>query len=457
MWAEKTFELPHGEMDWSSSAQSSEWQPDWVSGEPTPPEKLKEHDCLKPGPSYRAVASKPTSVDGGLPSGMAASKLGLDETMELLSRVLGAGDVDPDLSALSAALKTKLGLSDLEKAPPTTFPGVELLTRNVKSCRGIRSSPMDTCPSPFQPCVRTVPVCSVGDTREADMKGYGLSALAPLATVHPSPLSGGTSDTGLPGRGTKAIATANLQTELPELDPKNLPEWAEEFSEFLLLTGQQHADFRTKCTLIKRSCKKKFLQQKVKTAIRKSSNWGNFLKRLEQMYPVYKTDLSVQTEIEELPPLPEFPTAARISEFVAQLEELMGRMNPSSYGRTEQHLWLAGKIPTRKRDNCRVTSEKKNRTHSYDDLVDLLIELAMQRENDFHKYLRKHLRRKTPAEKSPGGRSPQSHSNPGNGPGGQLKHSTEALPSKGKGGPNLLYCRHTDNKGGPCHAQDCDG
>ena len=68
----------------------------------------------------------------------------------------------------------------------------------------------------------------------------------------------------------------------------------------------------------------------MKTAIRKSSSWGDFLKRLEQMYPVYETDLSVRTEIEELPPLPEFPTAAHISEFVAQLEELMGRMNPSS-------------------------------------------------------------------------------------------------------------------------------
>ena len=90
------------------------------------------------------------------------------------------------------------------------------------------------------------------------MKGYGPSALAPLATLHPSPLSGGTGDTGVSCRGTKAIATANLQMELPEFDPKNLPEWAEEFSQFLLLTGQQHADVRTKCTLIKKSCKKKF-------------------------------------------------------------------------------------------------------------------------------------------------------------------------------------------------------
>ena len=335
---EETFEIPHGEIDWSSSAQSSEWEPDWVSGEPTPPEEPRKHEFLKPGPSPRAVAPKPTSVDRGLPQQMAAPKLGLDETIELLSRVLGAGDEDPDVSALSAALKTKLGLSDLKKPPPTMSPGVELLTRDVKSCRGIRSSPMDTRPSPFHPRVRTVPVCSVGDTTEAEMKGYGLAALAPLATVYPSPLSGDTANTSVPGRGAQAIATANLQVELPEFDPKNLREWAEEFSEFLLLTGQQHADVRTKCTLIKKSCKKKFLQRQVKTAIRKSSNWGDFLKRLQQMYPVYEKDLSVRTEIERLPPLPEFPTAARISEFVAQLEELMGRMNPSSYGRTEPHL-----------------------------------------------------------------------------------------------------------------------
>ena len=214
---------------------------------------------LEDWPQSEGSGTRTTSVDRGLPPRMAAPKLGLDETMELLSRILRAGDEDPDLSALSAALKTKLGLSDLKKPPPTMSPGVELLTRDVKSCRGIRSSPMDTCPSPFHPRVRTVPVCSVGDTTEAEMKGYGLSALAPLATLHPSPLSGGTGDTGVRGRGTKAIAAANLQIELPEFDPKNLPEWAEEFSEFLLLTGQQHADVRTKCTLIKKSCKKKFL------------------------------------------------------------------------------------------------------------------------------------------------------------------------------------------------------
>ena len=92
---------------------------------------------------------------------------------------------------------------------------------------------------------------------------------------------------------------------------------------------------------------KELLRQQVKTAIRKSSNWSDFLKRLEQMYPIYETDLSVGTEIEELPSLPEFHTAARISDFLTQLEELMGRMNPTSYGPTEPHLWLIGKIPSK--------------------------------------------------------------------------------------------------------------
>ena len=34
---------------------------------------------------------------------------------------------------------------------------------------------------------------------------------------------------------------------------------------------------------------------------------------------------------------------------------------------------------------------------------------------------------------------------------------TETPPSKGKGAPNLFYCRPTDDKGHPCHAPDCDG
>ena len=87
----------------------------------------------------------------------------------------------------------------------------------------------------------------------------GLSALAPLAGVSTSGLTPGAGKTGRP------IAQANIQLELPEFDPKNLPERAEEFAEFLLLTGQSHVDVATKCSLLKRSCKKKFLKKKGET------------------------------------------------------------------------------------------------------------------------------------------------------------------------------------------------
>ena len=92
----------------------------------------------------------------------------------------------------------------------------------------------------------------------------GLSALAPLAGVPPTP-----SDlTPRGGKSGRPIATANIQLELPDFDPENLPKWAEEFAELLLLTGKSHVDVATKCSLLKRSCKKKFLQKQVKQIVK---------------------------------------------------------------------------------------------------------------------------------------------------------------------------------------------
>ena len=167
----------------------------------------------------------------------------------------------------------------------------------------------------------------------------GLSALAPLAGVSPSGLTPGGGKMGRP------IAQANIQLEMPEFDPKNLPEWAEEFAEFLLLTGQSHVDVATKCSLLKRSCKKKFWQKQVKQIVKTCSTWAEVLQRLEKTFPVCETDLSVRTQIEELPMLPEFSSAARISEYVCDLEYLFSWMNVGSYGATEPHLWLMSKIP----------------------------------------------------------------------------------------------------------------
>ena len=78
---------------------------------------------------------------------------------------------------------------------------------------------------------------------------------------------------------------------------------------------------------------------------------------------------------------------------MCNLEYLFSRMNVGSYGATEPHMWLMSKIPQRTWEDCRATCERKSRTNSYDELVDLLIELALERVNDSHmeKFLKKHL------------------------------------------------------------------
>ena len=81
-----------------------------------------------------------------------------------------------------------------------------------------------------------------------------------------------------------------------------------------------------------------------------------------------------------------------------------------SYGATEPHPWLMSKICRRTWDDCRATPEGKSRSHSYDELVDLLIELALERENDSHmeKFLKKHLGRGgTPTPERGEGKGPK--------------------------------------------------
>ena len=88
------------------------------------------------------------------------------------------------------------------------------------------------------------------------------------------------------------------------------------------------------------------------------------VQELEKPFRVYETDLSVRTQIDVLPMLPELPPAARVSEYLCNLESLFSRMNVGSYGAPpEPHLWLMSKIPSRTWDDCRAISERRIRTH----------------------------------------------------------------------------------------------
>ena len=83
-WGDKTFEIPYGEMDWPASALLPQWEPDWVSKEPTPLKEPKEPGSLKPEPCQSGVALGPSCLERALTPRMAAPKEGPYQDRPLL-------------------------------------------------------------------------------------------------------------------------------------------------------------------------------------------------------------------------------------------------------------------------------------------------------------------------------------------------------------------------------------
>ena len=59
-WGNDTLPIHYGEYAASASAHSSEWESNWVSGEPTP---SKEPECMEREPSPMGVPREPTCVE----------------------------------------------------------------------------------------------------------------------------------------------------------------------------------------------------------------------------------------------------------------------------------------------------------------------------------------------------------------------------------------------------------
>ena len=106
----------------------------------------------------------------------------LDHTAELLAKLL-SGSEDPDLTAVSEAVKAKLGITELLPKPELSSPcpGLSTLADDLKRSRVSRLLPKVTCPSPFHPLARTVPMAEVLDVPVTETEKRGSTALAPLA------------------------------------------------------------------------------------------------------------------------------------------------------------------------------------------------------------------------------------------------------------------------------------
>ena len=154
----------------------------------------------------------------------------LDRTAELLAKLL-FGSEDPDLTALSEAVKAKLGITEPLPKPALASPSPRLSTiaDDLKRSRVLRLLPKVTCPSLFHPRARAVPIAELKDVPVTESEKRALTALALVAGVPPPPSGLAPGD----AKSRRPIAQANIQLESPEFDPKILPEWAEEFAEFL--------------------------------------------------------------------------------------------------------------------------------------------------------------------------------------------------------------------------------
>ena len=112
----------------------------------------------------------------------------LDRTAELLAKLL-SGSEDRDVTALSQAVKAKLGITEPLPKPAllSPSPGLRTLADDLKRSKVSRLLPKVTCPSPFHARARTVPIAELQDVPVTETEKRGLSALAPLAGVSPPP------------------------------------------------------------------------------------------------------------------------------------------------------------------------------------------------------------------------------------------------------------------------------
>ena len=112
----------------------------------------------------------------------------LDRTAELLTKLL-SGSEDPDVTALSEAVRAKFGITEPLPKPALASPSLRwsTLADDLKRSRVSRLLPKVTCPSCFHPRARTVPVAELQDVPVTETEKKGLTALAPLACRPPPP------------------------------------------------------------------------------------------------------------------------------------------------------------------------------------------------------------------------------------------------------------------------------
>ena len=231
---------------------------------------------------------------------------------------------------------------------------------------------------------------------------------------------------------------------MPEFTSKDVSEFAENFGQFLRMTGRTHASGRVKCDLLLQCCKTKYLKKQVKQIVTKFATFADVLVAMGRQYPTHETDLSIRAEIQNLALLPNNPNPGRVSEQLADLDHWAGRLTPGSYSSDDLLFWLVAKLSRELWDNCRSTAERRARALNYDDLSVLLLELALEKESD------QHLNAYRPGG---GGSGSQGKGDQGPRPGQGTTPKHARIMDNVK---ELFWCDARDEHGHLQHAPDCE-
>ena len=322
----------------------------------------------------------------GVPTGVPESKFFSEPHAPKRPHVFKASPSSEERTILFSTLQQLKGhLENLENrtsANLTTNPCVPYnpspLTR---VCTGLAGVP-PRVKLPFVPRTKAPkPVACFTTTYEVytldQALALGLGPLVPMALL-PDP----TQPVPHTGRGTKAFFKPQTETKLLKFSGKDLDVYAEDVLRFLRSTGQEDLNERAKADLLINGCDNKDVKEVVSGALKESDSWVRFLITLEKLYSTYVTDLDLILEIEHIPRLKEYPTTADIAQYVQRFTTLTDQLATSYYDDSKALLHLLPRVPPKTMDEIRATPVRLSRIHTFNSLVDLLYELALQRKSD---------------------------------------------------------------------------
>ena len=345
-------------------------------GEPGPPSSPPTSSTSSH--TSRSTKTKRSTTSKGASAASTTSKLSrATEIQGSLSKMFEEQKkISRRLDELEESGKSRIE-SDLNTSALSKVTGLHVLDEHQK---GI---------SPFFPRIKESYLpeefavrIKVGTLQEARDQN-GLTALALLAVSSSKVDDSDLDDSKDSGSGTKGTAKGKPEIPLPVFTGKRLDLYARDFVRYLRMTGQKAADEMTRADLIVTGCKNEWLRGVVDDILTTSESWVHFLKQLESAFPHFETDASIRGALEKVQKLKELPTPADVLQLLQKLKSLMIQLKiPMS--ETEKLLLLTRKIQKKTWTECRSTAERKAKTHTYQDLADLLEEIALGRSSDHH-------------------------------------------------------------------------